>query len=340
MNWLEQKYVSLLSHRLDRFSRKSSGKYNFRCPVCGDSSKNKYKARGWIYEVQGKSMFHCFNCDVSMTVPNFIKMLDSSLYSEYVIEKMRDNKTAEQIDLENFVNKMKVPDFRKSDVLMGLKKVSQLKPEHPIKKYIMNRMIPNEYHAKLFVCPNFYQHCNGIIPNKFSKESLRRDETRLLIPFLDREKKVHAFQGRAMGSSGIKYITIVVDEDVPKVYGLDTVDFNRTTYVFEGPIDSMFIPNSIATAGGDIVSALHGLDRTNMVIVLDNEPRARETIKKLEKAVMQGFKVCVWPENVVEKDVNDMVMSGLTPEHIKYIIDSNTHSGLAAKMAISTWSKI
>lgn len=340
MNWLDQKYVSLLSHRLDRFTRKSSGKYNFRCPVCGDSSASKYKARGWIYDIQDKSMFHCFNCSVSMSVPKFIKMLDQSLYSEYVIEKMRDGKTAEQIDLENFVNKMKTPDFRKSDVLKGLKKVSQLKPDHPIKKYIMKRMIPNEYHSKLFVCPNFLQHCNSIIPDKFSKESLKKDETRLLIPFLDKEKKVHAFQGRALGSSTVKYITIVVDESIPKIYGLDNVDFNKTTYVFEGPIDSMFIPNSIAAAGGDLVSAIHGLDKSNMVIVFDNEPRSKHTIVKMEKAILQGFKICVWPDNIQEKDVNDMVISGLTSEHIKYIIDNNTYVGLSAKMAISSWNKV
>jgi transcription elongation factor Elf1 len=340
MNWLEQKYVSLLSHRLERFTRKGSGKFNFRCPICGDSQSNKSKARGWIYGHTDKSSFHCFNCSASMSVPRFIKTIDANLYSEFMMEKMRDGKSPGQIDLEQFVNKMKPPVFRKEGPLKGLKKVSQLRPEHPIKQYVVKRKIPNEYHAKLFVCPNFMQYCNSLLPDKFSESALKRDETRLLIPFIDEKKQVHAFQGRSMGSSSVKYITIVLDEEVPKVYGLDALDKNRTTYVFEGPIDSMFIPNSIATAGGDIVSALRGFDKSKLVIVYDNEPRSRETIKKLDKAIMQGYSVCIWPENLEHKDVNDMVMAGLSSNFIGYIIDQNIHRDLAAKLALKNWSRV
>jgi len=339
MNWLEQKYISLVSHRLERFSRKSAGRYNFRCPVCGDSEKDKYKARAWVYEVQGKGRFHCFNCSTSMGVPKFIKMLDSNIYSEYMLEKMRDQKTPEQVDLENFVNKMKPPEFTKT-TLKGLKKVSQLRHDHPIKKYIDERKIPPAYHSKLYVCHNFFAYVNGLIPGKFSDESLRRDETRLLIPFLTREKKVHAFQGRALGKSNLKYITIVLDESEPKIYGMDTVDLTKTTYVFEGPIDSMFIPNSIATAGGDIASALSILDKSKLVVVYDNEPRSADTIKKIDKARLLGYNVCIWPDNIDEKDVNDMVKSGMSPEFIKHIIDKNTYRDLAAKLALTAWSKV
>jgi hypothetical protein len=339
MNWLDQKYVGLLSHRLDRFTRKSSGKFNFRCPVCGDSQSSKYKARGWIYDKQGHGVFHCFNCEVSMGVPKFIRMLDQTLYNEYNMEKISQNKTPEQVDLENFVNKMKPPVFRKEGILKGLKKISQLSPDDPLKKYVANRLIPNPYHAKMFKCPNFFAFVNDLVPDKFSKESLNHDETRLLIPFINKEGKVHAIQGRSLKSTGVKYITIVLDESVEKLYGLDTVDFTSSYYVLEGPIDSMFIPNSIATAGGDIVSALPSVHKSNAVVVYDNEPRSKDTIKKIDKAIMQGFKVCIWPENLEHKDVNDMVKSGLSAEFIRYIIDQNTYKDLAAKMALTKWSK-
>jgi len=339
MNWLDQKYVGMLSHRLDRFTRKSSGKFNFRCPVCGDSQSSKYKARGWIYDKQGHGVFHCFNCEVSMGVPKFIKMLDQGLYNEYNMEKISQNKTPEQVDLETFVNKMKPPVFRKEGILKGLKKISQLSPDDPLKKYVVNRMIPNPYHAKMFKCPNFYAFVNDLVPDKFSKESLDHDETRLLIPFINKEGKVHAIQGRSLKSTGVKYITIVLDESVEKLYGLDTVNFDIGFYVLEGPIDSMFIPNSIATAGGDIVSALPSAYKSKAVVVYDNEPRSKDTIKKIDKAIMQGFKVCIWPENLEHKDVNDMVKSGLSAEFIRYIIDQNTYKDLAAKMALTKWSK-
>jgi hypothetical protein len=274
-----------------------------------------------------------------MGVPKFIKMLDQGLYNEYNMEKISQTKTPEQVDLETFVNKMKPPVFRKEGVLKGLKKISQLSPDDPLKKYVVNRMIPNPYHAKMFKCPNFYAFVNDLVPDKFSKESLDHDETRLLIPFINKEGKVHAIQGRSLKSTGVKYITIVLDESVEKLYGLDTVNFDIGFYVLEGPIDSMFIPNSIATAGGDIVSALPSAYKSNAVVVYDNEPRSKDTIKKIDKAIMQGFKVCIWPENLEHKDVNDMVKSGLSAEFIRYIIDQNTYKDLAAKMALTKWSK-
>lgn len=341
MDWLQHKYIGLVSSRLEKFKRKGSNLYNFRCPICGDSQTHKHKARAYIYEKQGKMLFHCHNCNATLSVPNFIKTIDQNIYNEMQLERLQENKTPEQIDYENFIEKMKKPVFMKSGPLKGLKKVSQLSPTHKVKQFVDARKIPNPYHAKLFCCPNFKQFTNNLIPGKFDEESVARDETRLLIPFFDKEKRLHAYQGRALGNSKVKYITIVLDDSISKVYGLDSVDFDKITYVFEGPIDSMFIPNSIATAGGDLVSAIGTLpNKQNIVVVYDNEPRSKETIKKIDKAIMQGYSVCIWPDNLEHKDINDMVLAGLTSEFIQFIIKSNTYRDLAAKMALTKWSKV
>ena len=340
MDWLLHKYIGFIAPRLDKFKRKSASLYNFRCPICGDSTSNPNKARGYIFEKQGKMLFHCHKCGESLSVPNFIKKIDLNLYNEMQLEKLKDNKTPEQLDYEQFVDKMKKPVFLKSGPLKGLKKVSQLSPDHPIKKFVVKRQIPNPYHAKLFECPNFMSFVNGILPNKFSNDALKHDEMRLLIPFLDKNKNVFAFQGRSLKASNTKYITIVLNESSPKVYGLDTVDLTRKTYVFEGPIDSMFVPNSIATAGGEMIPVLKSFDKSNLVIVYDNEPRSKETIKKLDKAILNGYNVCIWPDNLEHKDVNDMVLAGLSPEFINHIIDHHTYKDLAAKLALTKWSKV
>ena len=286
-------------------------------------------------------LFHCHNCNATMSVPNFIKSVDQNIYNEMQMERLQDKKTPEQLDYEAFVDKMKKPVFLKSGPLKGLKKVSQLSPDHRVKKFVDARKIPNPYHAKLFCCPNFKQFTNNLIPNKFDEESIARDETRLLIPFFDKEKRLHAYQGRALGNSKVKYITIILDDSVPKLYGLDSVDFTKTVYVFEGPIDSMFIPNSIATAGGDLVSSI-GMynDKQNIVIVYDNEPRSKDTIKKLDKAIMQGYNIVIWPENLEHKDINDMVLAGMSSEFITHILKTNTYRDLAAKLALTKWSKV
>ena len=341
MDWLIHKYIGIISTRLDKFKRKGPSLYNFRCVLCGDSTSHKNKARAYIYEKQGKMMFHCHNCSATMSVPNFVKMVDQNVYNEWQLEKLKESKSPDQIKYEEFVEKMKKPVFMVSGPLKGLKKISQLSADNPIKKFVALRQIPNPYHAKMFACPNFMKYVNTLIPNKFEELALlKHDETRLLIPFFDKNKNVHALQGRALKSGSTKYITIILDESIPKLYGLDTVNFDKTTFVFEGPIDSMFIPNSIATAGGDSVSSLSGFDKKNMVIVYDNEPRSKETVKKIDKAIMNGYNVCIWPENLHHKDINDMVLAGLSAEFITHIIKTNNHRDLAAKMALTRWSKV
>lgn len=337
---IEIRYIEMLSNRLRNYKRKSGSMINFSCPICGDSEVKKNKARGYVYEKKGVYWYHCHNCNVTMHASNFIKYMDDSLYKEYVLEKLKNNKTPEQEDLENFVNKMKKPKYMQSNILKGLKKISQLNPNHPVKLFVQSRKIPNAYHAKLFACPNFMHYVNSIIPNKFDDKALKYDETRLLIPFIDSSNNVHAFQGRSLGKSEVKYITIVVDDSVPKIYGLDTVNFNKTVPVLEGPIDSMFIENSISTAGGDLSSTLNGLNKENLVIVYDNEPRSKDTVKKIDKAILAGYKVCIWPENLEHKDINEMILAGLSPDFVKYIITTNTYKDLSAKLALTKWSKI
>lgn len=341
MDWLYHKYIGFLGPRLDKFKRKGPSLYNFRCPICGDSESNKSKARGYIYDVKGKLFYHCHNCDVHMGVEKFIKTVDINLYNEMRLERYKESKTPEQEEYEEFINKMKKPTFLKSGPLKGLKKVSQLKPIDPVKRFVDSRKIPNFYHSRMFSCPNFMRFTNTLIPNKFSKEALNNDELRLLIPFFDKDKNVFAYQGRSLRkNSEVKYITIILDEEKPKIYGLDTIDEKERIYVFEGPIDSMFIPNSVAVAGGDLITAGKTIDRYTSVLVFDNEPRSNETVTKIEKAIYNGYRVCIWPNNLEHKDINDMVLAGMTTDFIKHIIDTHTYQDLSAKLALSKWSKV
>jgi hypothetical protein len=336
--FIESKYVELISPQLRNFKKTDKTVYNFSCPICGDSKRNKRKARGYVYEKGEYYIFHCHNCSVSMPFAKFLKEIDETVYKEYLFEKFQNKKYQTNENITSFTQKMKAPKFLDFEPLKKLKKVSSLPITHPIKKYVVSRKIPNNQHFKLFECPNFKGFINEIIPHKFA--CIKNDETRLLIPFIDSNKKVHALQGRSMKSSLPKYITIILDETVPKIYGLDTVKFSDKVFVFEGPIDSMFIENSIATAGGDIVSVLDGYCKEKLTVVYDNEPRSIETIKKIDKAIELGYNVCIWPESIKYKDVNDMVMSGMSSEEIRNIITNNTFSGLKAKLTLVKWSKL
>lgn len=301
-----------------------------------------HKARGWLYEKTGKMKFYCHNCNASMSFEFFLRTLDNNLYNEYKLEKLSNGSSGfhEPKKLQHSFGFDFRPVFEKSDALKPLTRVSALNHNDPMKKYIVDRKIPSEYHYKLFIANKFMKYVNELLPNKFGEEALRHDEPRLVIPFIDKDSKVHALQGRSFRNVDNKYITIVLDDTKPKLYGLDTLRDGKT-YVVEGPIDSMFLDNAVATAGGDLLSAQRVLNRDDMIVVYDNERRSKETVAKMKKSIQQGFKVCFWPENVVYKDINDMVKLGNMSKHqIMEVIDANTYCGLKAEMELSKWKRV
>lgn len=341
MLWLEHKYVGILSPRLDRFTRVNSNTYRFRCPICGDSETNQSKTRGYVYTKKGALRYHCHNCGISMGVPWFIKQLDPSLYLEYVKEKMSESHEQKN-DFQDFVTKMKKPNFVKSTPLKDIKKISQLAVDHPAKTYIDKRKIPSNQHYRLFYAPKFKTWVNSVLPNKLKEEA--PEEPRLILPFVDENDNLIGFQGRSFkpDAGALRYITIMLDEEKPKIFGMDKIDPNQTIYVVEGPIDSLFIPNCIATAGGDLISEilLTSYDKSRIVIVYDNEPRNPHTVKKMQKALDQGYKICIWPRELEYKDINDMVLAGYTPDQVKSIVDESTVQGVEAKLYFTIWKRV
>ena len=337
MLWIEHKYISLLSGRLERFQRVNSSVYRFRCPICGDSKKDRRKTRGHLLEKGGKVRFYCHNCSASMQFKYFMKEIDPTLYLEYVKEQMKES--GNQKDVETFAEKMKPPVFVKTTALSKIKKVSQLKVDHPAKLYVQSRLIPSDLHYKLFYAPKFGEWVNSMIPDKIKIGE--KDEPRLIIPFLDKEKNLFGFQGRSFKKDGVRYITIMLDDSKPKVFGMDTIDESNDIYLLEGPIDSMFLPNAMAAAGGDLAAQIEqtGLLKEKIVVVFDNEPRHSDTIKRMQKAIDAGYRVVIWPSDIEHKDVNDMILAGMTPEYIKGVLDECNYSGPAAKLHFALWRK-
>lgn len=233
------------------------------------------------------------------------------------------------------------PLFVSDKHLRQLPKISQLHHDHPAKAYIVSRQIPNYYHSVMRFCPKFKMWTNQIIPGKFDPEKIGRDESRIIIPLFDRNGQMFGYQGRALDlNNELRYITIMVDESSPRFFGLDRVDFNKRWYITEGPVDSMFLSNAVASCGGKLVRelALLGTSIDNAVTVYDNEPRSKDIIKGMRQARAIGTGVCVWPDWVQDKDINAMILNqGWQPEFVQGIIDDNTHHGLKAELAINSW---
>lgn len=342
VNWIDNKFVGLLSSRLPRFTKKGNSLWNFRCPLCGDSQKNKFKARGFLFEKSGSVFYKCHNCHQGMAFSNFLKAVDVPLFEEYNQEKFRE-KYVSKPKAEPDISKFHTPKFIKYTELNTLKKISQLPVDHPARRYVVKRLIPNYFHSRLFYAPRFKAFTNSVLPQKFPVDENGKaigEEPRLIIPLVDVNDNLFGFQGRSFSPEGMRYVTIILDKNVPRIFGMNDIDPTKQIYVFEGPIDSMFIPNSIAMIGSSNDLSRLPYNPTKMTVVFDNEPRNKDIVKIIEKYINMGYNTCIWPDYIEQKDVNDMVLAGIKPQDVKLIIDTNTYSGLAAMMRFNTWKKV
>jgi len=339
LDFVDIQYAQHLAGRLDRYRIKNTNPYkiNFRCPLCGDSKKNRAKARGWLLEKDNKLFYFCHNCGASHAFPNFLKAIDPMAYNDYVAEKYigKANNTPETATSTLEGTKFAQPKFDHGDPLKKLKKISQLGHSHPVKKYIDIRQIPSKHHYRIYFAPKFKEWINGIVPNKF--ENVKFDEARIVIPFLDKDRKCFGVSARSMDPDAfLRYITIMFDE-VPKLYGLDKVNFNEKYYVVEGAIDSMFLSNAIAMDGADgNTSSLKRAE--NAVFVFDAEPRNREIHKRMEKIIDAGHSIIIWPQDIPGKDINEMVLSGKI-SCVESLMRTVTYKGLDAKMKFQQWRR-
>ena len=336
MSYIDIKFLNLLSTRLPKFKRKSENLFNFRCPHCGDSKKSSSKARGFVYLKKNNMFFKCHNCGVGQTLGNLIKFLDPTMYKEYVFERFKDGKVESEKPEFDFtpskILKSKTADEKQLD---SLKRFDQLVTTHPAKKFVFDRLIPKEHWDKFLFCSKFYEWTNSIVPNKFP--SLSQDHPRVVIPFYDRAGQFFAFQGRAFGKEQPKYITIKFDETKQKIYGLDRIDLNKPVMITEGPIDSLFLDNAIALAGADAVVKIQ---HEQCTMIFDNEPRNEHIVTRMKAAVDKKFNLVVWPESLKYKDINDMIVTGMSTTKVSNLIHSSTHCGLEALQHINKWKRI
>jgi transcription elongation factor Elf1 len=322
MNHVDSKFINLISPKLQKFKRVKSDLYNFRCPICGDSKKNKSKMRGYLYAMKADVNFKCHNCGSSMTFSSFIKHLDPVIHKQYVFERFKQGTTGRATVVEEPKFHFETPKFKTK---IRLPKAS----ENPRSDGYLTarRLDPTQF----YYAERFKKFVNTL---KQTFDDTKYDEERIIIP-LYYEKNLIGLQGRSLGPSKVKYITVMLNDDAPKIYGLDNIRKDAPVYITEGPFDSTFIRNSIAMCGADANVDRWGI--SNPVWIYDNEPRNIEIVRRIGNTIDSGDSVVIWPNSIDDKDINDMVMSGLD---VQSVIESNTYSGLEAKLKFNTWKKI
>ena len=330
MSFVDTKYIGLVSVRLQKFSKKKEGLYAFRCPYCGDSQKNKNKTRGYIYAFKNDHNYKCHNCGVSKSFTNFLKDQDTMLHDQYIMERYKSGLTGKATSAPIPVIPSSKPNFTKKD--FDLERISELNKSHPARTYLEKRKIPDRCLRELYYCDNFKQWTND---QKYTFSDVSNDEPRIIIP-LKKGRTIFGFQGRSLSPKNkLRYITIMLDDEAPKIYGLDKINKSKPIYIVEGPFDSLFLENSVAMAGSDLDPRTFGW--SDYIWVYDNEPRNREIVNRIESTINRGDKVVIWPSTIDEKDINDMFNSGIDPQSV---IESNIYQGLQAKLKLNNWKKI
>jgi transcription elongation factor Elf1 len=339
MLYIDAKYAAFLGSRLRNFKQQKDYLWNFSCPVCGDSTSNKLKARGYIYRTKSDLFCKCHNCGYSSNLGNLIKRVDAALYDEYVLERYKAGATRYNAhkDVAPILPKPIIVELLEDDILDPLKRLDTLDTSHPAVKYVLDRKIPRDKWHLLYFAPKFKSFTNSVSP-KF-EEPIVGDHPRMIIPYFTPAGKCFAFQARAYGDEQPKYYTIKVDESEEKIYGLDRVDYSKRIYVVEGPIDSLFIPNGIAVSGSSFDTPTIRSLLANATIVMDNEPRNKEIVNQLDKYIELGYSVVMYPDYIEEKDINDMVKAGRSSAEILDLINTNTFSGIEAKLKFANWRK-
>lgn len=332
MLWLDIKYASLLSLKLNKFSIKNNNPYTatFRCPICGDSKKNSSKTRGYFFVQYQKLRMKCHNCGAGMSFGRFLKTLDNNLYNQYTLEKFGTSSNTRPIVPEP----PKFSEPVKMSILdQILDPVVSLPESHPARVYCDSRKLPESALLSIYYIDDVSKI--GQLKESY-KEKIIGTEDRIVLPFYNRKGVLVGVTMRALGEHKLRYIAIRLNESEPMIFNYDKVDFTKQVYCVEGPFDSFFLPNCVAVGGSDM-KTIRKLLPDSTIYVFDNQPRNSEIVKLIRAQVLSGFRVCIFPEQNEYKDLNDMVLAGLDVEKIIY---TNSYQGLEAQLKFEEWRKV
>jgi hypothetical protein len=156
------------------------------------------------------------------------------------------------------------------------------------KAYLENRKLNsnNYYYAE-----RFKEWTNSLRP---TFDIIGKDEPRIIIPLFYQNTLV-GFQGRSLGLNKVKYITIMLTDDAPKIYGLDEIkkDTQSTSpKVHSIPLSFqtrlLFVELTVMLVSG-VLAMLFGYTITNHAIQKSYQefPELSKWDKKLSSGLQQ-----------------------------------------------------
>ena len=339
---LQYKYITLLGPYLDGFKNVGTNLWNFRCPLCGDSQRNANKKRGYIYLKGNMYRFHCHNCGKDVPFKSFLYIIAPDLYKDYKEESLFGKlKREEAINVSEQCKKQS--HYINTHTEKFLINLTELQDDHPAIEYVRDvRRIPRVRWKQIFWTEQYQELINEHFGDKYKNSGLPSTGIVFVVRSLD--PKISGLENHPI----IGYQLRSIDKNCPKAkrfitciepqksgcFGIDTLDWNKPIYVTEGPIDSLFLPNCIAV----LTSALYRADIPNATYINDCEPRNKEIVKQIGKAIDKGYRVTLLPDKYFSLDINDIVCNyNLSESELVNLIETNSYKGLEAKLQFSKW---
>lgn len=335
--YIDRKYLGCISHKLERYSQKNPDLYNFRCPFCGDSRKNKLKARGYIFRKDNDYYYRCHNCSASFTFSNFLKQIDTTVHKQYVLERYAAGDNGHSNYQKPTFDELRgnaFSHFAQTIPKFNLQSIDELEDDHPARKYILERKIPKSRWQDIYYTEAFKDFLDREFPDH-GKENVPNDE-RVVLLYRDEQGIITNIAGRAIGQSKLRYVTVKLIEG-KKIYGLEKINKTKRVYVVEGQFDSFFIDNCVAAGDSGLCGVADYFDDSvDVVLIYDNEPRNKEIVKLLSNSIELGYNVVVWPTGLPYKDINDMASDGVD---VQAIVENRVFTGVRAKMEFINWKR-
>jgi len=344
--YIDREFLGQIQYRLEGFVQKNSDLYNFRCPFCLDSKKNKSKKRGFIYKITDAEAYayKCWNCGKSISFGHFLEAIDATAYKQYVLAKYKggaSNRAPVEKPTFGTLKGNAAEYFRNHPKNLSISSIYELAPEHLARSYIEDRRIPQEFWKEIYYAEKFFDFLNVDFPDHGKTAKEVPNDARIVLLYTDMGGYVTHVAGRALDKdNGLRYISIKVSDEDRKIFGANRLDVGKPAYVVEGQFDSMFLDNCVASGDSNLAGVVDYLPSVDWTLVFDNQPRNKDIVRAVEKAIDRGLSVVVFPSELEAKDLNDMVKDGMSVDEVKQLVKDNTYKGATAMIKFIRWKRV
>ena len=333
----EQYIANILYENIYKISYNKFNKtYNGCCPFCREGKSWGIKKR--FYYMPKTQSTYCHNCGYSKGAINFIVDLTNKPL-HFVINDIKNH--------DGEIVEVKQEEVKKVNDKSLPQDCINLSDENQVSYYKDNNIV------KLALdLINERKLTNAINKPRTFYLSLtdKVHKNRLILPFYNENDDIIFYQSRGLTKKDLyerpKYLSKVGAER--SLYGVHNIDHNLdNVFVFEGPIDSYFCENGIATCGITENSdkmftslqkeQLNKLNLLEKVFVLDSQWLDKASLSKSLILADNNEKIFIWPKELGKKfkDFNDICVAGNRDKIKPEFILKNTYSGLKAKLLLT-----